>query len=119
MRSLAIRRLWGGQKSLGALERHTVNTFVDSVAHQAKGERDSVRLFLPSSVGTTATQGRFGFLATNTIAQGDTREVGLDQLVKIDWTISRAVPSRGWQRYGKPGSPQVWPHLGHWNRAHY
>ena len=33
-------------------------------------------------------------LATNTIAQGDTREVGLDQIVASGWTIPRAIPSR-------------------------
>jgi hypothetical protein len=40
--------------------------------------------------------GGFGLVATNTIAQGDTREVGLDQLVANGCVINRAVPSRPW-----------------------
>lgn len=35
-------------------------------------------------------------LATNTIGQGDTREVGLDQLLDSGWSIPRAISSRPW-----------------------
>jgi len=41
-------------------------------------------------------EGGFALLATNTIAQGDTREVGLDVLVASSFSITRAVPSRTW-----------------------
>ena len=43
--------------------------------------------------GCFATGGQFGFLATNTIAQGDTREVGLEQLTANGCVIPRAVSS--------------------------
>lgn len=46
------------------------------------------------------TGGHFGLIATNTIAQGDTCEVGLDQLVSESHpdrvALTRAVPSRPW-----------------------
>ena len=40
--------------------------------------------------------GQTGLLATNTLAQGDTREVGLDRLVAEGTTIRRAVKSEPW-----------------------
>ena len=40
--------------------------------------------------------GLLGLIATNTLAQGDTREVGLDQLVSRGVQIYRAIQSRPW-----------------------
>ena len=37
-----------------------------------------------------------GLIATNTVAQGDTREVGLDAMVASGFTITRAIQSRSW-----------------------
>ena len=39
------------------------------------------------------TEGSVGLIATNTVAQGDTREVGLDQMVSSGFTITRAIQS--------------------------
>ena len=52
----------------------------------------------------------FGFLATNTIAQGDTSEVGLTQIIDNDWTIHRAVPSSPWPGDTIPGDRQSMGH---------
>jgi len=41
-------------------------------------------------------KGTIGLIATNTVAQGDTREVGLDAIVTDGFTITRAVQSRSW-----------------------
>ena len=40
--------------------------------------------------------GTLGLIATNTVAQGDTREVGLDAMVAAGFTITRAIQSRSW-----------------------
>ena len=37
-----------------------------------------------------------GLIATNTVAQGDTREVGLDTMVDQGFVITRAIQSRTW-----------------------
>ncbi|WP_211328692.1 type IIL restriction-modification enzyme MmeI [Thermomonospora umbrina] len=42
------------------------------------------------------TNGTLGLIATNTVAQGDTREVGLDAMVTAGFTITRAIQSRSW-----------------------
>ncbi|BBX25708.1 hypothetical protein MALV_08330 [Mycolicibacterium alvei] len=41
-------------------------------------------------------KGTIGLIATNTVAQGDTREVGLDAMVANGFTITRAIQSRSW-----------------------
>ena len=40
--------------------------------------------------------GTLGLIATNTVAQGDTREVGLGAIVADGFTITRAIQSRSW-----------------------
>jgi len=57
----------------------------------------------------------FGLLATNTIAQGDTREVGLDQLVKQGFVIPRAVASRKWPGVANLEVAHVWVRKGSWH----
>ncbi len=54
-----------------------------------------------------------GLLATNTIAQGDTREVGLDQLTEQGFTIVRAVKSRPWPGGANLEVSHVWLRRGH------
>ncbi len=41
-------------------------------------------------------KGTLGLIATNTVAQGDTREVGLDAMVADGFTITRSIQSRPW-----------------------
>jgi hypothetical protein len=42
------------------------------------------------------TNGTLGLIATNTVAQGDSREVGLDAMVDGGFTITRAIQSASW-----------------------
>jgi hypothetical protein len=62
--------------------------------------------------------GGLGLLATNTIAQGDTREVGLDQLVSAGFAITRAVPSRPWPGTANLEVAHVWLRKGEWKSEH-
>ena len=49
-----------------------------------------------SAISRSRRDGRVGIIATNTIAQGDTREVGLDQAVDMGWAVYRAEKSQPW-----------------------
>ena len=60
------------------------------------GRADIVAYFFLRAVSLLAPHGGLGLIATNTIAQGDTREVGLDRLVADGLVIARAVQSRSW-----------------------
>ena len=55
-----------------------------------------------------------GLLATNTIAQGDTREVGLDQLFDTGFSIPRAVSSAPWPGVAALDVSHVWLYKGLW-----
>src|SRR5262249_53350018 len=62
-----------------------------------------------------ASRGRVGIIATNTIAQGDTREVGLDQAVDMGWTVYRAEKSQPWPGTASLEVSLVW--TGHAGRG--
>ena len=53
--------------------------FVNVLAAGATGNADLVAYFFLRAQALLAARGTLGLIATNTIAQGDTREVGLDQ----------------------------------------
>ena len=59
------------------------------------GNADLCSYFLLRDL-SIAPHGRVGIIATNTIAQGDTREVGLDQAVDMGWAVYRAEKSQRW-----------------------
>jgi len=61
----------------------------------AGGRADLCSYFLLRDL-SIARRGRVGIIATNTIAQGDSREVGLDQAVDMGWAVYRAEKSQHW-----------------------
>ncbi|MGG6269127.1 Eco57I restriction-modification methylase domain-containing protein [Leptolyngbya sp. AN03gr2] len=86
----------GGQKITGAIGTDYRNYLVEHLAKGQRGSADLCAYFFLQANQLTNNTGGFGLVATNTIAQGDTREVGLDQLVESGCVINRAVPSRPW-----------------------
>ena len=87
---------------------------VRHVAAGVKGHADLCAYFFLRSHEMLRAQGGFGLLATNTIAQGATREVGLDQLFKSGISIPRAVSSRPWPGHAALEVAHVWAHKGVW-----
>lgn len=61
-----------------------------------KGKADLVAFFVLRAGALCRREGSIGLIATNTVAQGDTREVGLDELVNRGLTLTRAVRSAQW-----------------------
>ncbi|WP_067453789.1 Eco57I restriction-modification methylase domain-containing protein [Actinomadura macra] len=85
----------GGQKLTGSIGEDVREYLVRWIARDQRGSADLCSYFLLRNLGL-APQGRTGIIATNTIAQGDTREVGLDQAADWNWDIYRAVKSQPW-----------------------
>ena len=83
----------GGQRITGAAGTDYRNHLIAWTANGVKGSADLVAYFF---LNATRTARSFGFLATNTIAQGDTSEVGLTQIIDNGWTIHRALSSTTW-----------------------
>ena len=78
------------------------------------GQADLCAYFFLRTDQILGRGGQFGLIATNTIAQGDTREVGLDQMMAADWTIVRALSSRKWPGSAALEVSHVWMRRGSW-----
>jgi len=104
----------GGQKITGTLGTDYRDYLVKHLAKDKRGSADICAYFFLRAREISAENGTFGFLATNTIAQGDTREVGLEQIVNEGSVIYRAVPSRKWPGEASLEVGEVWSRKGEW-----
>jgi hypothetical protein len=86
----------GGQKLTGAMGTSVRDWFVDIVAGGRRGSADLVAYFFLRATSLLQAKGTLGLIATNTVAQGASREVGLDAMVEGGFTITRAIQSRSW-----------------------
>lgn len=86
----------GGQKLTGVMGTNVRDWFVNVLANGTKGSADLVAYFFLRAMSLLNSQGNLGLIATNTVAQGDTRQVGLKQMVEGGFTITRAIQSRSW-----------------------
>lgn len=87
---------FGGKKVSGALGSDVREWLVHVIAKGVKGNADLVAYFFLRACEMMNKGGMLGLIATNTIAQGDTREVGLDQIVDGGLSLIRAVQSKPW-----------------------
>jgi hypothetical protein len=104
----------GGQKITGNLGDDYREYLVKWLARGQRGSADLVAYFFLRAWQLLQKGGGLGMLATNTIAQGDTREVGLDQLTSDGCVIPRAVPSRKWPGMASLEVAHVWLRRGGW-----
>ena len=114
----------GSQKITGTLGEPYREYLVDYLAYETRGQADLCSYFFLRANKLVQSNGYLGLVATNTIAQGDTREVGLDQIVKPPVmagkqtesasTIYRAVPSQKWEGSASLEVAYVWLKKGQW-----
>jgi len=104
----------GGGKITIALGTDYRDYLVEYLAQGKRGIVDLCGFFFLRASQLVHKCGMCGLLATNTIAQGDTREVGLDQIVGEGWTIPRAIPSRKWPGQANLEVAHVWLRHGSW-----
>ncbi len=71
--------------------------FIQSiVAHGKKGNADFSAFFLLRASSLACPRGMVGLILTNSIAEGDTREVGLEQVLENGFSVIRAIPTLPW-----------------------
>ena len=87
---------------------------IERIANGKKGSADLCAYFFLRAGQLVRDGGMMALLATNTIAQGDTREVGLDQLTAQGFSIPRAVSSVPWPGEASLEVAQVWLQRGAW-----
>ena len=95
----------GGTKlepAYGALWRDHVVSYIAHGVRGLRGTGDLCAYFFNRADTLCGLNGFYGMIATNTISQGDTREIGLSQLAAKGATIYRATKSFRW-----PGSAQL------------
>jgi hypothetical protein len=104
----------GGSKISAALGINYRDYLVEYLAQGKRGLADLCAYFFLRASKLVYANGMCGLLATNTIAQGDTREVGLDELETTGWMIPYAVSSRKWPGIASLEVALVWLRRGRW-----
>ena len=105
----------GGKKITGAAGTNYRNHLIAWTAGGTKGSADLVAYFF---LNATKVSRSLGYLATNTIAQGDTSEVGLTQIIDAGWTIHRATSSTTWLGEATLEIAKVWTTAHPWSGQH-
>lgn len=98
----------GGQKITGVLGEDYREYLIEYLANGRRGSADLCAYFFLKATKLVRHEGMSALLATNTIAQGDTREVGLDQIIAHGWSIPRALPSRAWPGEASLEVAHIW-----------
>jgi hypothetical protein len=109
----------GGKKITGNLGTPFRNYLINVIAANVRGNSDLCSYFLLQASALLTREGQFGLLATNTIAQGETREVGLDQLIERGYVITRAISSRKWPGTANLEVAYIWVRHGLWSGSFY
>ena len=90
---------------------------VQHIAGGVRGERGQADLcayMFRRAEAILAPESCCGLLATNTIAQGDSRQVGLDELTDHGMSVIRAIPSQKWPGVASLEIAAVWLRKGEW-----
>ncbi len=98
----------GGQKITGEMGVPYRDYLVGHVGRGKKGSADLVAYFFLRAVTLLRDGGCVGLIATNTLAQGDTREVGLEQIVGAGYGIYAAETFSYTEIYNATSS-EPWP----------
>ncbi|WP_281972379.1 Eco57I restriction-modification methylase domain-containing protein [Ruegeria faecimaris] len=92
----------GGQRITGAMGTAFRDWLVSVIAEGRKGSADLVAYFFLRTASLLREGGDFGLLATSTIAEGDTRQIGLEAMLHAGLIIYSAYPNEKW-----PGAASV------------
>jgi len=86
----------GGKKISGALGDDYLAWLARWDGRGIKGNADLAARFVLRAERLLSARGQLGYIATNTLVQGDTLEVGLAEAARRGMTIRRAAPSHPW-----------------------
>jgi len=104
----------GGQRITGVAGTAFRDWLVDHIAEGRRGSADLVAYFFLRSWSLLRDSGGFGLLAVNTIAEGDTRQVGLEAMVGAGVVIYAAYPNEAWPGKAAVVTSRVHVHKGDW-----
>jgi hypothetical protein len=104
----------GGKKITGLLGTDYRDFVVLNHAEGRKGHADLCAYFFLRAMQLLRTGGNAGLLAVNTIAEGDTRQVGLEAMLKAGNAIYAAWPNFAWPGEASVMASEVHLHRGPW-----
>lgn len=104
----------GGKRITGVAGTTSRDWLVAHIAEGRRGSADLVAYFFLRSWTLLRTGGGFGLLAVNTIAEGDTRQVGLEAMVGAGAIIHAAYPNEPWPGKAAVVTSRVHVHKGEW-----
>lgn len=104
----------GGQRITGVAGTAFRDWLVTHIAEGRRGSADLVAYFFLRSWSLLRDGGGFGLLAVNTIAEGDTRQVGLEAMVGAGAVIHAAYPNEPWPGKAAVVTSRVHVHKGEW-----
>lgn len=104
----------GGSKITGLFGTAYREYLVDRLAGGRRGSADLVAYFFLRAFDLIRQNGNFGLLAVNTISEGDTRQVGLECLLKQGAVIFSAFPNEQWPGEAAVVTSRVHVHRGDW-----
>ncbi len=108
----------GGQRISGTFGKAYREYLVRWLAEGKKGSADLVAYFYLRAFDLLRQGGDFGLLAVNTIAEGDTRQVGLERLVgEKGAVIYAAYPNEPWPGKAAVVTSRVHVRKGEWRNA--
>jgi len=105
----------GGKRITGVAGDAYRNWLVAHVAESRRGSADLVAYFFLRAWNLIREGGGFGLLAVNTIAEGDTRQVGLEAMVRGGAVIHAAYPNEPWPGKAAVVISRVHVHKGAWH----
>ena len=108
----------GGKKITDPFGDDYREYIVEFLASGIKGNADlCAYFFLRINKLISSNNSTFGLISTNTIAQGDTREVALDEIVR-ESKIIRAIQSQKWPGVASLEVSLLWVKKGEWNNKY-
>ncbi|MEO6080892.1 MAG: type IIL restriction-modification enzyme MmeI [Steroidobacteraceae bacterium] len=104
----------GGQRITGVAGTAYRDWLVAHIAEGRRGSADLVAYFFLRAWSLIGDGGGFGLLAVNTIAEGETRQVGLEAMVSGGAVIHAAYPSETWPGQAAVATSRVHVRKGAW-----
>jgi hypothetical protein len=107
----------GGQIITYAMGKQYRQHIVDTVGNSCKGSADLCSFFVLRACSLLSGGGSVGLITTNTISEGETRKVGLDQIDVYNIIIRSAITSLPWPGTAVLSVSLLWLFRGQWAGA--
>ncbi|WP_417384173.1 Eco57I restriction-modification methylase domain-containing protein [Gimesia sp.] len=108
----------GGQKITNVISKNYRQHIVEHLALGQTGSADLCAYFVLRATSLLLSCGQAGLITTNTIAEGETRQVGLDQLELCGASLRSAFASKKWPGTASLYVSVIWFYRGNWDGSY-